>query len=58
MLAGSSDPALSPDPNADWHRMPDKLAIQLNDTHPSLALAELMRILLDVELLDWDEAWK
>ena len=43
--------------NADWHRMPDKVAIQLNDTHPSLAVAELMRILLDVEHLGWDEAW-
>ncbi|MBV8854562.1 MAG: glycogen/starch/alpha-glucan family phosphorylase, partial [Sinobacteraceae bacterium] len=44
--------------NPDWHRMPDKVAIQLNDTHPSLAVAELMRILLDVEHLGWDEAWK
>jgi starch phosphorylase len=43
--------------NADWHRMPDKVAIQLNDTHPALAVAELMRILLDVEHLAWDEAW-
>jgi glycogen/starch/alpha-glucan phosphorylases len=43
--------------NSDWHRLPDKLAIQLNDTHPSLAVAELMRILLDVEHLGWDEAW-
>lgn len=43
--------------NADWHRMPDKVAIQLNDTHPSLAVAELMRILLDVEHLGWDDAW-
>src|SRR5262249_45275498 len=31
----------------DWHALPDKVAIQLNDTHPSLAVAELMRILLD-----------
>jgi starch phosphorylase len=43
--------------NVDWHRMPDKVAIQLNDTHPSLAVPELMRILLDVEHLGWDEAW-
>lgn len=43
--------------NPDWHRMPDKVAIQLNDTHPSLAVAELMRILLDVEHLGWDDAW-
>jgi glycogen phosphorylase len=43
--------------NADWHRIPEKVAIQLNDTHPSLAVAELMRILLDVEHLGWDDAW-
>jgi glycogen phosphorylase len=43
--------------NADWHEMPGKVAIQLNDTHPSLAVAELMRILLDQERLEWDEAW-
>src|SRR5215469_14603600 len=43
--------------NADWHRMADKVAIQLNDTHPSLAVPELMRILLDVEHLGWEEAW-
>jgi glycogen phosphorylase len=43
--------------NADWHTLPDKVAIQLNDTHPSLAVAELMRILLDNAKLEWDEAW-
>ena len=43
--------------NADWHRMPDKAAIQLNDTHPALAVPELMRILLDEGHLGWDEAW-
>ena len=41
----------------DWHALPDKVAIQLNDTHPSLAVAELMRILLDQAQLGWDEAW-
>jgi starch phosphorylase len=41
----------------DWHTLPDKVAIQLNDTHPSLAVAELMRILVDEAKLDWEEAW-
>jgi starch phosphorylase len=41
----------------DWHALPDKVAIQLNDTHPSLAVAELMRILLDQAGLGWDAAW-
>ncbi|MEI7905711.1 MAG: glycogen/starch/alpha-glucan family phosphorylase [Candidatus Firestonebacteria bacterium] len=36
---------------------PDKVAIQLNDTHPALAVAELMRVLMDQELLEWDAAW-
>ena len=41
----------------EWHALPDKVAIQLNDTHPALAVAELMRILLDQAKLGWDEAW-
>ena len=41
----------------DWKALPDKVAIQLNDTHPALAVAELMRILLDEAGLGWDEAW-
>jgi starch phosphorylase len=41
----------------DWKSLPDKAAAQLNDTHPAMAVAELMRILLDQALLGWDEAW-
>jgi starch phosphorylase len=38
-------------------RLPDLFAVQLNDTHPSIAVAELMRLLVDERLLPWDEAW-
>ncbi len=41
----------------DWQQLPDRVAIQLNDTHPALAVAELMRHLLDHARLPWDEAW-
>jgi starch phosphorylase len=43
--------------NLDWRLFPDKVAIQMNDTHPALAVPELMRILVDQVHLDWDEAW-
>ena len=43
--------------NSDWNKLPEKAAIQLNDTHPTLAVPELMRILLDEASLGWDEAW-
>ena len=41
----------------DWSALPDKVAMQLNDTHPTLAVPELMRILLDEARLGWDQAW-
>ena len=43
--------------NEDWHVFPEKVAIQLNDTHPTMAVPELMRILLDDAKLGWDQAW-
>ncbi|HST12271.1 MAG TPA: glycogen/starch/alpha-glucan phosphorylase [Terriglobales bacterium] len=43
--------------NEDWSTLPEKVAIQLNDTHPALAVPELMRILLDDGRLGWEQAW-
>ena len=43
--------------NEDWSQFPDKVAIQLNDTHPALAVPELMRLLLDEAHLSWEAAW-
>jgi len=42
----------------DMRALPDKVAIQLNDTHPALAVAEMMRLLVDERSLDWESAWE
>jgi starch phosphorylase len=43
--------------NSEWNALPERAAIQLNDTHPAIAVPELMRILLDEAHLGWDQAW-
>lgn len=44
--------------NDDWNLFPEKVVVQLNDTHPAVAILELMRIFLDVELMSWERAWE
>ncbi len=44
--------------NDDVHKLHEKITFQLNDTHPTVAVAELMRILIDEEGLEWNEAWE
>ena len=44
-------------PANSWDNFADKVTVQLNDTHPAIAVAELMRILVDEERMDWDRAW-
>ena len=44
--------------NSDWNSFPEKVAVQMNDTHPALSVSELMRILVDEEKLGWDDAWR
>jgi len=43
---------------ADWTKLPEKVFVQLNETHPALIIPELMRLLVDRERLDWDTAWE
>ncbi|MDF1578618.1 MAG: glycogen/starch/alpha-glucan phosphorylase [Desulfobulbales bacterium] len=44
--------------NGDFNKFSDRIAVQLNDTHPAIAIPELMRLLVDIEGLDWDRAWR
>jgi len=44
-------------PNRKWSELPSKVAVQMNDTHPTLAVLEMMRLLVDVQKVGWDEAW-
>lgn len=43
--------------SVNWDKFPEKVALQMNDTHPTLCIPELIRILIDVKGLSWKEAW-
>merc|ERR1719161_1955090 len=45
-------------PGRKWSELPDKVQVQMNDTHPTLAVLEMMRLLVDVQEVPWDEAWE
>lgn len=44
--------------NVRWEELPEKVAVQMNDTHPTLCIPELMRILMDLKGLKWEDAWR
>eukprot|EP00439_Symbiodinium_sp_Y106_P087038 s128_g38.t1 len=44
-------------PSYQWSELPEKVAVQMNDTHPTIAVAEMMRLLVDVQQMEWYEAW-
>eukprot|EP00929_Paragymnodinium_shiwhaense_P042823 TRINITY_DN220_c0_g1_i14.p1 TRINITY_DN220_c0_g1~~TRINITY_DN220_c0_g1_i14.p1 ORF type:complete len:900 (+),score=295.85 TRINITY_DN220_c0_g1_i14:103-2802(+) len=44
-------------PGRQWSELPEKVAVQMNDTHPTMAVVELMRLLIDVQKLSWEQAW-
>ena len=43
--------------SGEWDRLPDRIQIHINDTHPTMCIPELMRVLIDEEGLEWKEAW-
>merc|ERR1719265_1227019 len=45
-------------PGRKWSELPEKVAVQMNDTHPTMAVVELMRLLIDVQKLPWEQAWE
>ena len=57
LLAAGHHRPLSQARQADWSTLPERVAVQMNDTHPALSVAELMRILLDQRICSWDQAW-